>query len=110
MRSAVLFAPEGRTVPPRLPEQPAPGSQQIEAYDPILVSYQTMILLSSAPQGPAVLERLVTGAIRLYVSGREVNVFPYTKERAPKARASIENNSAQLLYEAAVAGGVAGRR
>eukprot|EP00972_Heterocapsa_arctica_P091663 13519510-Heterocapsa_arctica.AAC.1 len=69
-----------------------------------------MILISSAPQGPAVLERLVTGAIRLYVSGREVNVFPYTTERAPQARAPIENNSVQLLYEAAVAGGVAGRR
>eukprot|EP00972_Heterocapsa_arctica_P079012 11650203-Heterocapsa_arctica.AAC.1 len=69
-----------------------------------------MILLSSAPQGPAVLERLVTGAIRLYVSGRELQVFPYTTERAPQARAPVANNSAQLPYEAAAAGGIAGRR
>eukprot|EP00972_Heterocapsa_arctica_P064429 9508260-Heterocapsa_arctica.AAC.1 len=41
-------------------------------------------------------------------SGREVNVFPYTTERAPQARAPVENDSAQLLFEAAVAGGVAG--
>eukprot|EP00972_Heterocapsa_arctica_P092553 13649504-Heterocapsa_arctica.AAC.1 len=60
-----------------------------------------MILLSSAPQGPAVLERLVNGTTRLYVAGREVQVFPYTTERAPQARAPVENNSAQLLYEAA---------
>eukprot|EP00972_Heterocapsa_arctica_P049689 7311148-Heterocapsa_arctica.AAC.1 len=67
-----------------------------------------MVLITSPPQGPAVLERLITGSIRLFIGNEEIPIFPYTSERVPQAQMPVENDAAQRLYEATAAGSTAG--
>eukprot|EP00972_Heterocapsa_arctica_P003599 535537-Heterocapsa_arctica.AAC.1 len=66
-----------------------------------------MVLISSPPQGPAVLERLISGNIRLYIGSQEILIFPFTSERIPQAKMPPENDAARRLYETAAAGSTA---